>query len=212
MNTHRILNPGMRFGKIVVMRRVKHPKKWGFFECRCDCGHTITVPGYRIGRVTTSCGCAKFKHGLIHSAEYRAWTRMKQRCYDINLAAWPRYGGRGIKVCEEWRGDFAQFYKDVGQRPSPHHSLDRWPDNDGDYKPGNVRWATRVEQGNNQRTNRRLSFRGRTQTIAAWSRDVGITASALANRIDRFGWPLEKALTSPSSGRGPKPKRENKTL
>ncbi len=81
--------------------------------------------------------------------EYRAWQAMKNRCYNPNCEKYARWGGRGITVCERWLHSFANFYADMGQRPSAKHSLDRI-DNDGNYEPGNCRWATSVEQNNNQ--------------------------------------------------------------
>jgi hypothetical protein len=85
------------------------------------------------------------------STEYTIWAKMKQRCHNPDDPNWHNYGARGIKVCQRWRNSFQAFFKDVGFRPSLLHSLDRWPNNDGDYKPTNVRWATREEQRANTR-------------------------------------------------------------
>lgn len=91
-----------------------------------------------------------FKHGMINTPEYQAWSAMKDRCLNPKSSNYPRWGGRGIKVHPEWAGDFMAFYLDVGPRPTPKHSLDRI-DNDGNYEPGNVRWATKKEQADNRR-------------------------------------------------------------
>lgn len=91
-----------------------------------------------------------FRHGLIRTPEYRAWSLMKDRCLNPASANYPYWGGRGIKVHELWQRDFPAFFAHVGRRPSPKHSLDRI-DNDGHYEPGNVRWATKKEQRANQR-------------------------------------------------------------
>jgi hypothetical protein len=92
-----------------------------------------------------------FKHGLIHTPEYVSWSAMKSRCLNPNTDNYPRWGGRGIKIHEPWIHDFTAFLRDVGPRPSPLHSLDRWPNPNGNYEPGNVRWATKLEQTENRR-------------------------------------------------------------
>jgi len=87
-------------------------------------------------------GSHGIKHGMRKEPEYRVWVGMKDRCYNPRNPQWMRWGGRGIKVCDEWRDDFMAFFRYVGKRPSAKHSIDRWPNNDGNYEPGNVRWAT----------------------------------------------------------------------
>jgi hypothetical protein len=83
--------------------------------------------------------------------EYKTWAKIKQRCHNPKDANYFRYGARGIAMCPKWRNNFEAFFADVGLRPSPSHSLDRFPNNDGGYEPGNVRWATITEQANNKR-------------------------------------------------------------
>ncbi len=128
--------------------------------CRCQCGVTRTVMSsdLRSGK-SRSCGClarlhrieANTVHGQAGTPEHRAWTRAKGRCYNPKNAKYPSYGGRGIRMCDEWRENFLAFYVHIGPRPSAKHSLDRWPNNNGHYEPGNVRWATAREQSLNQR-------------------------------------------------------------
>jgi hypothetical protein len=149
---------GRRFGQFVINelagKTANHQKKW---LCHCDCGGSRIVRGdkLRSGK-TRSCGC---KHGNFHHGHasngkehplYWAWLAMRRRCQDPSRKDYERYGGRGIKVCERWN-EFTNFLADVGERPAPGMSIDRYPDNDGNYEPGNVRWATPTEQVRNRR-------------------------------------------------------------
>jgi hypothetical protein len=119
---------------------------------------------------------------------------MKERCGNPRSDDFPRYGGRGIAVCERWRESFAAFLADVGPRPSPHHTIDRI-DNARGYEPGNVRWATPTEQSRNKRSNRPITFRGETLVIAAWAKRLGIARSVLRRRLEI--WSVDDALTRP---------------
>ena len=110
---------------------------------------------------------------------------MMTLCYNPRASHWEYYGGRGITVCERWHV-YANFLADMGDRPEGK-TLDRFPDTNGNYCLGNVRWATPIEQANNQRGNRVLTCDGMTMSLAMWARHLGITASSLADRIDRGG-------------------------
>jgi hypothetical protein len=120
---------------------------------------------------------------------------MKQRCYAPSHVSYPHYGGRGIRVCERWLKSFKNFLADMGPKPGHEYSLDRI-DNDGNYEPGNVRWATRIEQCRNKRANRLLSHDGRTKTLAEWAEVTGVKAVTLSSRI-RDGWSVGAALSTP---------------
>jgi hypothetical protein len=141
------------------------------------------------------------------SPEYCAWGNMKDRCGNPNYHGYKNYGGRGIKVCEEWLHSFQAFISHVGRRPSPGHSIDRI-DNNGNYEPGNVRWATPKEQAANKRPRstangaRLLSLEafGRKQALAAWVRETGRAKSTIRDRI-AAGWSPEEALATPPRGR-----------
>lgn len=175
MGRPRLKLEGRRFGRLVVVEyaglspQFPHPAR---FRCKCDCGNVCEVTSSRLSNGhTRSCGCLIFetltrngfaskRHGESKSnakagfraatPEYRIWDAMKARCCNLNNKHFKNYGGRGIRVCDRWLDSFANFLADVGRRPSPNHSIDRI-NNDGNYEPGNVRWATRHEQNLNKR-------------------------------------------------------------
>lgn len=120
---------------------------------------------------------------------------MGLRCYDRKCKAYRNYGGRGIKVCDRWRRSFAAFLADMGPRPTGM-TLDRYPNNDGDYEPGNCRWATPAQQAENTRQLRRLTHNGLTHSLSWWSRHLGVSRQTLHKRL-LDGWSVERALTTP---------------
>ena len=125
-------------------------------------------------------------------AEYHIWADMRYRCNNRKAQKWKDYGGRGIRVCKRW-SDYRVFLSDVGRRPSDRHSLDRI-NNNGNYSPSNVRWATAKEQKRNTRENHRLSYDGIELTISEWSERTGLPWSTIYNRLRR-GWTVEKTLS-----------------
>ena len=129
----------------------------------------------------------------VKNPERDIWRGMVARCLKPSTRGYANYGGRGINVCERWLV-FENFIADVGNRPSPEHSIDRI-DNDGDYEPKNVRWATRAEQSRNTSRVRNYTFRGETLCIADWAARLGISLTAMKVRFNR--WPVEKAICSP---------------
>lgn len=131
-------------------------------------------------------------HGMSDSSTFFIWNQMKDRCNNPDNHAFPNYGGRGISVCREWGESFSSFLADMGHRPTGM-SIERI-DNNGNYEPSNCRWATRIQQNNNRRNNRKVTAFGRTLTLAEWSRETGVNYSALRSRLDR-GWPVETALS-----------------
>jgi hypothetical protein len=126
---------------------------------------------------------------------------MKQRCYQPNHVGFPRYGGVGIKVWDQWKDDFKAFYADMGPCPTGL-TLDRI-DSSKDYTPDNCRWATYTEQGQNTSRNRRITFNGETLVLAEWGRRFGISGWLIHDRLRR-GWNLEDALTQPADPHRPK--------
>lgn len=133
-------------------------------------------------------------HGDSQSAEYKIWGGILSRCNNPRHTPYPFYGGRGIRVCDRWL-QYENFLADMGRRPSPKHSIDRI-DNDGDYAPENCRWAVMSEQWRNTRRTRLVSFRGKTQCLKDWATELGINYSTLHTRITRYGWPVQRALTT----------------
>jgi hypothetical protein len=152
-----------------------------------------------------SCGChnksaileRNHKHGMSHSSTYEIYMGMMKRCYNPKTANYHDYGGRGIAVCDRWRESFVNFLEDMGERPADK-SLDRYPDMNGNYEPGNCRWATRSEQNRNKRNNRFIEFNGEVLTLSEWARKIGVHHVTIISRIDVRGWTIERALTTPA--------------
>lgn len=167
------------------------------YYCKGYCGKHYTR--YRksgdplIYRKRTTSEMHMTKHPL-----YGTYNSMIGRCYTPTNKMYDNYGGRGIKVCDRWVGDcaFINFLLDMGERPSPKHSLDRI-NNNGNYSPENCRWATSKEQANNKRSNILLTFNGKTQNMTQWAEELGITLSMIYYRINA-GWEIEAILTKPS--------------
>lgn len=182
---------GQRFGRVLVLCYSHTKGKIAYWHCRCDCGKAWVVRGHNLRRGgTTSCGCLNreriTKHGMSRgSREYDAWCLMKSRCNSQKHVSYANYGGRGIKVCEEW-SEFLRFLEDVGPAPSQHHELDRI-DNDGDYERGNVRWATRKQQSRNKRTTRLITYEGETLCVQDWSNRFAVADSTLRQWLNRYG-------------------------
>jgi hypothetical protein len=155
---------GERFGRLRVIGRSpeNNAQRRALWECVCDCGNTTVLPRKDLTTGNTrSCGCfardwtveKHTVHGRSRTPEYHAWKNMRQRCLNPNHPNYHHYGGRGVTICDQWLDSFAAFLADVGERPAPGLSLDRI-DNDGNYEPGNVRWATQSQQIRNQRPRR----------------------------------------------------------
>jgi hypothetical protein len=134
---------------------------------------------------------------MYQSTEYTIWENMVSRCTNKNNPRYDRYGGRGIKVCDRWRA-FENFLVDVGSRPSSEHTLDRYPDNDGHYEPGNVRWATRKQQQRNMSRNVFVELDGQHRTVSEWEELRGFRRGLISRRLKR-GWPPRKAITTPTA-------------
>lgn len=185
----------------------RHPKRrdnalgW---VCQCDCGNQkwIANGNLRSGN-SNSCGCFHKEqlservstHGLSKTPIYAIWRTIKQRCLNPGSPRWEYYGGRGIKVCERWQNSFEAFLEDMGEPPKGM-SIDRI-DNDGDYAPGNCRWATHVEQCNNRRSNHILEANGRAQNVTQWAKELGVSKRLLLGRLG-LGWSHHDIVNTPT--------------
>ena len=142
------------------------------------------------------------KHGMTHTRLYTIWCFMKKRCLNNNRRDFKYYGGRGIKVCDEWKENFKCFYEwAMSSGYADNLTLDRI-DANGNYKPSNCRWVTMKEQCENRKSNRLISAFGETHTISQWAQKTGLKFTTIKGRIDRLGWSAEKALSNKKYERG----------
>lgn len=193
--------------KVISKNKKEYTNSFGIFLCSY-CNREVEKV-LAIGRKSKSCGCARekligeyqTKHGYASSNNkrhklYTIWDAMKQRCYNKNNCDYKNYGGRGIKVCNEWRNDFVKF-KDwaLANGYKKGLTIDRI-NNNRKYHPRNCRWATYKEQNRNTRSNHILSFRNETHCITKWAEILGISRETLYYRINLHKWSIEKALTT----------------
>ena len=206
---------GQRIGRLTILSRAPNDQKgkprW---NCKCDCGNTCVISSTALlGGFTHSCGCLRkeyaaavhFKHGGSRRGKrdrlYAVWNAMRQRCENPRSSSYENYGGRGIAVCEEWKNSYETFRSwaiDNGYDPDADFGLctiDRI-DVDGDYEPGNCRWADAKTQANNCRDNRKVTAFGKTQNASEWADETGIKCQTILSRL-RNGWDPETALTIP---------------
>lgn len=172
------------------------------WRLRCECGNEITADRTSVkqGKIR-SCGCLRRelaadqcrKHGLSHKPEFHVWLNMRRRCNDPKNNAFDRYGALGIKVCDEWQNDFAAFFSHVGPRPTPKHSLDRIQ-SEGNYEPGNVRWATAIEQNSNRKSARKFLLDGKRMTLREVCQARGLNHDTVAYRLRVLKWSFDDAI------------------
>lgn len=192
-----------KFGRLLVSYRLIDGK-YSRWLCICDCGTRKFVESTSLtsGR-TRSCGClnreSAIKRFTLHGAaakdkmpEYRTWSSMKYRCYNKKNKAFAYYGGRGIKVCFEWKNDFLAFYHDMGPRPNGM-SLDRI-DHNGDYSPSNCRWATPTQQTRNRRNVLLYTINGETKALAEWCDLFKVKYKSVWGRINLHGESIRIAI------------------
>lgn len=194
---------GAKYGRLTVVREadpivLKNGQKASrsLVKCECDAEIIVRNSDIKTGN-TTSCGCLrKQKHRNTLHPEYWVWAAIKTRCTNMNYRQYADYGGRGIVMCERWKNSFAAFLEDMGPRPSSEHSIER-KNNDGNYELDNCRWATRLEQANNTRTNHMFTFYEKTMTMTQWCRIAQINPQTVISRL-KSGWSEKKAFWTPA--------------
>lgn len=208
---NRLINiTGQRFGRLLIVgREPMKPGAVGKEKARwlalCDCGTLVRVDGSEVKRKIISCGCAKreraaglkLDHGQHNTPTYNCWVSMKSRCFGTNPASrdYAVYHQRGITVCDRWANSFPAFLADMGEKPSAAHSIDR-TNNDGNYEPGNCRWATNREQQLNKRTNRVVTIDGVTKSISEWADVSPVHYESIRRRLTD-GWEPKCAIFAP---------------
>ena len=198
---------GSKFNKLTALELAStNPTVW---LCRCECGNLKKVHGSHLTRgKTQSCGCWRkevssklnITHGRYcgtgaNKREASSYKFMISRCTDASDKDFPNYGGRGIKVCAAWMESFNNFLTDMGNKPTPKHTIER-KDSNGNYEPSNCIWALNKDQQNNRRNNHILELNGISKTVAQWSDDLKITREVIHGRL-RLGWTVDKTLTMP---------------
>lgn len=187
-------------------KRNRVSKRLYFVKCRCDCGNEKIINAETIRRhQVISCGCSikqrlksglHIKHGQTNTRLYRIWCKMKNRCYDSKCADFQYWGGKDIKLCSEWKNNFNNFYDwAMNNGYKENLTIDRI-DGNKDYCPDNCRWATPKEQANNTKRNRLIFYKNQTKTLAQWCDFFGMRYGLIRDRIDRYHWTFDKAITT----------------
>lgn len=200
---------GLRFMHLLVLEEAgKNKDGRAMWLCKCDCGKLHKTLGkYLLNGDTTSCGCRRRRilaettkrnttHNMSETPIYTKWVSMKDRCMNPLNSAYSSYGGRGIKICDEWINSFENFYEwAISSGYSEGMTIDRI-NNNGNYEPANCRWTDLKTQANNTRRNHYLTYKGETKSLAEWAEIKKINYSTLRARINTYHWSVEKALES----------------
>lgn len=217
---------GKTFGRLTVIKKLRPNKRRNIqWLCQCSCGNKhIVITSYLINGKIKSCGCLQkeklakrvTKHHLRNTRLYGVWANIKQRCYNPKNSHYKSYGGRGIKMCDEWKNDFLSFYKwsiANGYNENADYmkcTIDRI-DNNGNYESNNCRWISMKKQSLNTSRNHYLELNGVRHTVYEWSKITGIKLSTILNRINKYHWSSERALTEkPFKGKNQYYKKEVK--
>lgn len=185
---------GQRFGKLKVLNFAYKEKGVYYWLCQCDCGKEKIISRNHLQSLhTKSCGCLQKEkarnfhliHNMANSRIYHIWRDIKDRCLNMKKQNYKYYGGRGIRVCEEWKNDFMNFYNwAMANGYNDKLTIDR-RNNDGNYEPNNCRWTTKQEQANNTRRNRYITYKGKTQSLANWCRELKLNYKLTKQRIQK---------------------------
>ena len=211
---------GIQDSRLTVIKQVGKDKNGNIkYLCECSCGTLFeTIASSIFSGVCKSCGCLKSevskkrllllkKHGLSQTRLYQTWYNMKRRCYNHKYREYENYGGRGIRICDEWLEDFVKFYE-WAQSSGYNNSLtiDR-KDVNGDYCPENCRWVTMRVQCNNKTDNHKITYNGETHTLSQWAEILDVNYHTLRSRINILGWDAKRAFETPFNGRVYQPRK-----
>ncbi len=187
---------GRRFGSLTVVRFHEVTKGHACWLVKCDCGNERSVRHGKLLAISKAgCYCNPEYHGKCESPEYRTWKKMKERCTNPNAHNYKFYGGRGITICSRWLNSFSAFLEDMGEKPSPRHSIER-KDNNGPYCPENCVWATIIEQAGNRRSTKMVTIHGHCKRLIDWASFVGTPVRVIQCRL-ALGWDPAKAIFHP---------------
>lgn len=192
---------GQTFGRLTVIGE-GHKNKQGSYKwlCKCICGKELEVLGSKLKNGhTKSCGCIVKEgihktHDKTNTRIYRIYCAMKTRCYNKNVSSYKNYGGRGVKICDEWLNDFITFYNwSIENGYKDNLSIDRI-DVNGNYEPNNCRWTDTYTQMNNTRKTKKYTYDGKSLTLKEWSRILNIPYTTLRSRVLEMKWDLDYAF------------------
>lgn len=193
---------GKKIGKVTAIKfSHKHPiSNAHFWVFKCDCGKVWTSrKGDFLGGKVKSSRCENLKgrtHNMDGTPLYNVWLNMRQRTTNKKSTHYARYGGRGIKVCERWNR-FENFLEDMGSTYKEGLTIDRYPDNNGDYSKENCRWATMAQQNRNKSSNRIIIYKGKAMCLAEWAKELGMNYGMLNSRLNRDKMTVEQAFETP---------------
>jgi hypothetical protein len=200
---------GERHNRLTALRRVANKGSQPRWIFRCECGTEVeaSIGAVRSGAIK-SCGCLigeanrrrLLKHGYKGTPTYLSWQNAKGRCFNPRNKRYPDYGGRGITMCQRWRDSFEAFLEDMGERPAGT-SIDRYPDNDGNYEPGNCRWARKGQQNGNVRGRTRVAHDGQTYSIKEFAALMNVDFANLYYRIHKAGHDPAQAVEALRAGK-----------
>lgn len=194
---------GKIFSRLTVISLNERRNGASYWNCKCECGSERIIIYHSLTQGhTKSCGCFSrdnqrekhTTHGASFTKEYNIWKGIKQRCFYPKHVQFDRYGGRGITMHPGWVDSYENFIKDMGPRPSSKHSVDR-KDNNGNYEPGNCRWATKGEQSNNTSVTIKIPYKNSTVSLKEYCDEHKLPYATIRYRIQYYNWPIERALT-----------------